>query len=434
VKLKSKIRADIVLITLLIIANGNNPFRDFLYIISGSLAYGFWVVLIVLFYIFFSKRIVINNAILMYYLYGFILVVAQFYVFPKSDIIKAMAFFVIILFPYLIIKFINKESVKYFPIVMVRLIQLSFIFWIPTLIFDLVSGSVLNIISPHSLFQDVHGINQYTHAIIHNFRSSLPNNYGFTRNCGMFWEPGAFAGTIMMVYIIFIYASPKYYTNKQKRRIDIWLSMGLISTFSTTGLIVFPILFFIDKAYVKGGLSKRIINFFLILPVIIIIVYFAYIYLPVLNEKIIAQYELAMTSGRGSDATRFGSLVFLWQKIVDSPWLGTGMYLGAEWKKIVLITGYNSDNAIGNGMFIYIAKGGVLFFIGIMILMFKGLRNLFDIKYSIFFIFILMLILQGENWMGYPLIYAFMFFDFKNKNNNDYNFNINSNTQPIRGN
>ena len=87
---------------------------------------------------------------------------------------------------------------------MIKLIKLSFVFYIPSavlFILDINWSGLIKFFTFHSDYSRVDSsFREPLHLIIHNF-SGLFKEFGFgdnsliPRNSGVFWEPGAFAGT-----------------------------------------------------------------------------------------------------------------------------------------------------------------------------------------------------------------------------------------------
>lgn len=67
------------------------------------------------------------------------------------------------------------------------------------------------------------------------------------RNCGMFWEPGAFAGYINVAFMLFINNLSELF-RKHRGKVVILL-LALLSTLSTTGYVCFGLimLFYVSK-------------------------------------------------------------------------------------------------------------------------------------------------------------------------------------------
>ena len=100
------------------------------------------------------------------------------------------------------------------------------------------------------------------------------------RNCGMFWEPGAFQGYIMLAFLFYIddYKS-LWKTHKLK---CIILSLALLTTFSTTGYIVY--LFYIAYIIFTSKISFYIKT--CVASIMFIFCIYAYYNFDFLGEKI----------------------------------------------------------------------------------------------------------------------------------------------------
>lgn len=229
------------------------------------------------------------------------------------------------------------------------------------------------------------------------------------RNCGMFWEPGAFAGVITLCAVLNLNSFKTIWISH--KRVIVVVMIALVSTFSTTGYLVgLAILFFY---FLRGN------NFLLLMfttPLIIILGFFIYESVDFMKEKIESQYEASKEQDVGEYSnTRFGSLVFDWYYIQKHPIIGNGMhestrfadhksfFIGEEGKDVI-----GSGNAFSNN----IASMGVFFVLGYFYLIWKRTNNR-----SIYFSFVVFIViffnLQGEQWLNYPLYLGLPFLFLK---------------------
>ena len=106
----------------------------------------------------------------------------------------------------------------------------------------------------------------YRSVFIYNVREGEILNL---RNCGPFWEPGAFAGYICILFILFFDKLPLLWSvHKTKVK---WILLTLVTTFSTQGyLIMFCIVvfYFLNKRFT---VKTVFISFVLIVFVAVVV-------------------------------------------------------------------------------------------------------------------------------------------------------------------
>ncbi|MEQ1799209.1 MAG: hypothetical protein ABL872_14745 [Lacibacter sp.] len=219
------------------------------------------------------------------------------------------------------------------------------------------------------------------------------------RNSGMFWEPGAFAGYLILALLFIILNNRKFVIGDFKKQAT-WLLIGLLTTMSTTGFLVLAIMIFIYvfQNYKYG----RVI----VLPIVFFISIYAYNNLEFLNVKIEEQYSSAteMETGDVSN-TRFGSLNMDIQYIMDQPYTGNGLDNKTRYRFHPWL---NEDIGHGNGMSNFLVYWGIPFFLLWVFCTFKFAFNYSEsIGISIIFTIILLLALQGEQFLNYPIFLLF---------------------------
>jgi len=224
----------------------------------------------------------------------------------------------------------------------------------------------------------------------------------FVRNSGMFWEPGAFAGYLNLALLFVALKNRGFKIGNYSKEI-IWITVGLITTMSTAGYLVFSLILII---YV---LQNYRWGKFVLLPIVVLILFFAFSKFKFLGKKIESQFTQAveMSGGKVSN-TRFGSLVMDWQYIKARPLIGNGLSARTRYRfnpSVVLKEG-NIGN--GNGMSNFIAYWGIPFFLFWIFGFYKfSYKVSGSKKISLIVVLIVFLILQGEQFLNFPLFLAF---------------------------
>ena len=151
------------------------------------------------------------------------------------------------------------------------------------------------------------------------------------RNQGMFWEPGAFQGYIMMVPIVFIDKLKEIWRNE--RRSCLILIAALATTMSTTGYVVFA---FLVGMYLIKGINNVLLKFVFVMAFVFGSVY-AYYSFDFLGEKISSQYENAVDLDYGDSGVMQGRM--------------STMFIDAEIIKNHPIIGNSFDNDMKYGVY-----------------------------------------------------------------------------------
>ncbi len=237
------------------------------------------------------------------------------------------------------------------------------------------------------------------------FTSTLYNpGYDFTsgiiRNAGMFWEPGAFAGYLLIALIFIILKNKKFEIGKYRKE-SLWIFIGIITTMSTTGIVILSIII-LSYALQNYKWGKIVIA-----PSFFLIIYLSFTNLSFLQNKISDQaYEaIDLQSGEFSNS-RFGSLIIDSQYIKAQPIFGNGLNIRTRYRFNPNVV--DNDVGNGNGMSDFMVQWGIPFFIYWMYCVFRFARNITKSKIiSITVLFLFILIMQGEAFLNYPMFLMF---------------------------
>ncbi len=226
------------------------------------------------------------------------------------------------------------------------------------------------------------------------------------RNSGFFWEPGAFAGYIMAVLLLFV-DQVKLLFSKYKWHFAI-LTLALLSTTSTTGYITYALLmmFFIFQWGLKG---KHRIFAFLAAGMIVAGTAFAFTHFDFLGQKL-RKEMMATENQKDSDVnfSRMGSLIFDMQYILSHPVFGNGL-AGVTRFRYHLGTYDEEDlSGFGNGFSGCIASMGLLFMLAYLVSI--GANGTLRARWVV--ILLIILLLQGEYFLNYPFYLMFPFIQY----------------------
>jgi len=223
------------------------------------------------------------------------------------------------------------------------------------------------------------------------------------RNAGMFWEPGAFAGYINIAFVLFI-NNLKELIVKHKRKVIILL-IALLTTFSTTGYIILALIvaFYILDSRANGAVKL----FFLVATMVLALM--AFTRLDFLGEKITSQFENAsVLTFDSNEHSRFGSIIIDWYYITLHPLFGNGFALETRYAYHLQFYDEETLLGFGNGFTGIIGTLGVPFMLFYLYSFYKNQT----LRQWTFILTFVILSLQGEQFMNYPLYLMLPFINY----------------------
>jgi hypothetical protein len=159
---------------------------------------------------------------------GFVVIIgAHLFTFGEDILISDLGFIVKLLIAVLTVRWIgNFESI--YPTLMVTLSWVSLLFYLPTIL-------GVDLVSLTSWLQLPIEGTDIRHIGIHNFHTPEEAH----RNSGIFWEPGAFAGYLVLALSVIL--THERHLFRQRYAIS-GLLLALLTTQSTTGYIALMLL------------------------------------------------------------------------------------------------------------------------------------------------------------------------------------------------
>lgn len=213
---------------------------------------------------------------------------------------------------------------------------------------------------------------------------SLGELYG--RNSGMFWEPGAYQGYLNLA-LFFLLQKDNSYSDRRKRILI--LSLALLSTQSTTGYLVFGVIvIYYVLRNKKFSIPKKVI----LLIIITVAFSYAYFNLDFLQDKI--TYETSTTE---KDKSRVLDYLFYKEAISRNAIFGSGLI----------------DIVSGNGFISFLIAWGIVGVSYYLIALYSNLRRYWTVKDALFFVIVIVICLQGEGFLSYPLFLGLPFMVLK---------------------
>lgn len=229
---------------------------------------------------------------------------------------------------------------------------------------------------------------------------------GPMRNSGMFWEPGAYAAYILLIPLLYMGDLLELW-NLHKKKCIVSL-IALLTTLSTTGYIIL----FLILIYYLMVKSKQKLLVYLSLPLILLGMYTIFTKLDFLEVKIKSQVEATnFSNNQAGDFSpdRFGAFAFDLHYIIKHPLIGNGFHSKTRFLDHQYLLNDEESGVMshGNGFSNFIASMGILSMCLIFFLIYK--RFPFSKLDSIFVILMLFLLLQGEQFLNYPLFLVLPF-------------------------
>ena len=231
---------------------------------------------------------------------------------------------------------------------------------------------------------------------------------GELRNCGAFWEPGVFACYINFLFVLFSNDLRGLWTNHRKKFIV--LVIGLLSTQSTTGYLVFA---FIVALYFLLVLRSR--WRYILIPLFSVVVIYSFVRLDFLHSKILEQNSRAEMAAGEYDSSRIGAFIFDLYYIQKRPFIGNGLSLDTQYdehKDIIQMWKDRDVDMNGNGLSSFTMSMGIPFLIILFILFWRN-NNGISVKIKVLAILSILLMLNGEPLMLYPMLLSLSFIRYE---------------------
>ena len=299
---------------------------------------------------------------------------------------------------YLVVKLIGEKFIDYYLNLMVFFAIISLIIFTPIFLKPDFLNTLVDATPSFLSYQyELWGfmIDRKT-LIVYNLLQEADR----VRNCGPFWEPGAYGGYLVIAYML--------NTIREKKlmgKINILFIVATISTQSTTAylaLFAFIVcyIFFEDYSY---GVKSLIIVFG-------VAGYVAFQTIPFLGDKIKEENKGAKDAIEevGGD-TRMASAILDWDDIKGYPFSGRGLWPETRVDKKFEYVIRN------NGFTNFIATWGILFFFVYFYWYYKGFSEFCRIYGAstlipMVLLVIIWLLSFSENYFDSPFFWAFVFF------------------------
>lgn len=195
------------------------------------------------------------------------------------------------------------------------------------------------------------------------------NGVIFHRNSGIFWEPGAFQGFIILALLMLLYENDNCVVKNRKLKLLIF-SLTILTTQSSTGYILLVLIFVTQWQKIEdifGDINNVIRN--LIVAVVII----GTIAIIVSSGNISSKLTNASTN---SAAIRFSDLIGGGRMVLKGGLFGLGETTTRSSYRALF--GVNENDSVGLVAMTY--TYGILFAVYYIYMMVRGVKNFFRIK------------------------------------------------------
>jgi len=308
--------------------------------------------------VFVYRKRKVDKFIIYYIAFVFLIQAGQVLKFYYLPITTFIGLHVRILFAYLVLKSVDKRFVDYYVHVLVVSTLISWLFYLPSY------NSSIEYFLRHNLapyfehpFLKESNYKYFDNVLLYTINTKGEGFLFLKRNSGPFWEPGAFSG-FLIIALLFNIIRKKYLWNKG----NVVLILGLISTFSTTGLIA---LFYVIISYylIHQNIKRRIV----LVPVLIVGVIYLFVSVDFIGDKIVR--KLSFTDQTYN--TRFKSAQTDLIDFAASPIVGLGRSEKTRFDEEQNTRKIHRNNGVTNLLAMY----GLVTFILYFLLMWKGWRD-----------------------------------------------------------
>lgn len=234
------------------------------------------------------------------------------------------------------------------------------------------------------------------------------------RNCGPYWEPGAFGGYILMTLMLFFNSFGELW--KRYRRCVVILLLALLTTKSTQayvcGMILVLLYFYKERLTLKT---------FLYGMMAVAVIAVAFTRLPFMKEKINEHLELASDWENEQSilsANRFTTTLVDVYAIMSSPLYGNTDEPEIRYSQnsqILWIIEHMGGYGSGSGITCFIASYGIPMFCLWLLLTYKRLRYVYGGKSALCLLFVIAALGQCEQYSNAIFYLSFPFLSFQDK-------------------
>lgn len=330
---------------------------------GGGFTYGLWPFWMLIgfpisLFIYKKRECCLNNKIFRTALFLILIVLLQTFIFNgdfNTTLVYLLALFSVMIMSCYLYK--GKRFADLYIKIVCLLSVISLLFWCIDFIpqghsFLLDIGEMLPQLGWENMRATREGSTANMSYSLYLYTVYFMDNMSIPQNTGPFWEHGIFC-----IYLVIAFYLNAIRENKIFTKYNIIFITTIITTFSSSGYVVL----IIAMAFIilqRGGLTFR-----KIILLSLLLVGTNYISsLDFMTEKIT---ENAMST---QESSRFFAMVYHWQQIVKSPFIGYGPYLNRVFSNLVMSP---------NGWTQLLRIWGIPFSVYLLIAFYRGIGNFF---------------------------------------------------------
>lgn len=227
---------------------------------------------------------------------------------------------------------------------------------------------------------------------------------GVCRNCGPFWEPGAYACYLLLVPLFYVGSLNNLIKDERKKTLV--LLVALLTTLSTTGYVA---LFFLVMYYFVF-IKKRVgLGTYIATLVFGILAVYVGSKLDFIGDKVEHQLNVTAQSKGEYNSNRFGAFAFDLHYIKKHPIVGNGFIVETRYADHPQL--WYAQLGHGNGFCNYCAQMGLIAMFAYLYMLYR--ESFSSPRTAIARVVIVILLLQGEQLLNYPLFLSLPFIKSK---------------------
>tara|TARA_B100001057_G_scaffold193971_1_gene194797 strand:+ start:4898 stop:6085 length:1188 start_codon:yes stop_codon:yes gene_type:complete len=344
-------------------------------------------ILIINFFFCINKKINLIKSDILFFIIFLILITFHFLKYENLILVASLGFLI-----NMTIAFLNIKNIKNFSKIYIKIIYyislISLFFYFLYIVTEFKFGIQLNAISTHNFFYHykLEGLNYF-------------------RNSGPFWEPGAFAGYLVLALFLILRDF-----NKIDKKIFLFISLTLITTLSTTGYIAYfliLIILLLKKKIIYFD-NKRFYGPIFILIIIFFLGMYFYNEFDFLKNKINLQIEASQYQLKNYQSNRIGNFLYDLQFIKINPFYGLSANIDIRnlYDPLASDIIFNQGNALSG----FTVRFGLIGIFTVLTFfcyaVFKSTKS-----YPITFVSLMLLccLLFSEKYLNFPLFFTLFF-------------------------
>ena len=297
------------------------------------------------FCVFVYRKRKIDRFLLYYLLVVLVVQVGQMVKFYEFPLQTYLGMYVRIFLGYFVIKSVGRKTVDYYVNILVFSVLTGSVFYLLTYVSP-IESFLEDSVAPlfENPFIKKSEYRYWPTVILYTFNSQGEGLMWLKRNSGPFWEPGAFSGFLIVALLFNIIRTGKLVNHK-----NMLLMLGIVSTFSTSGLIVLVAVVIFYMVLNKDAIKRLIL-----VPIIVSLGMMAFFSVGILGDKVIRK----MNYTNKTYNTRFKSAELDIKDFLKNPLLGMGRNKETRFRGVTEARTIHRNNGITNHLAMY---GGIIF-------------------------------------------------------------------------